>query len=211
MSNCLLPPWTCPWNSPGYSTGVSSLSLLQGIFPTHGSDPGLPHCRQILYCLSHKGSPRTLEWVAYPFSRGSSPPRNRTGVSHIAGRFFNNWAIREETETCSRILVWEIPWTEEPGGWQSTGSQSQPGLNGKTTDNMYMFGNNSSSLWHLLIKKWISDSRGSTADTPPSSDPAPPGVVWGQPRCQGRPFGPAQVCRVRACMIGVRWGGWCAS
>ena len=36
------------------------------IFPTQGSNPGLPHCRQILYQLSHKGSPRILEWVAYP-------------------------------------------------------------------------------------------------------------------------------------------------
>ena len=38
-----------PWNSPGKNTGVDSLSLLQGIFPTQGSNPGLPHCRQILY------------------------------------------------------------------------------------------------------------------------------------------------------------------
>jgi len=65
-----------PWNSPSQNTGVSSLSLLQGIFPTQGLNPGLPHCRQILYQLSHKGSPRTLEWVAYPLSRGSSQPRN---------------------------------------------------------------------------------------------------------------------------------------
>ena len=47
-----------PWNSPGQNIGVSSFSLLQGIFPTQGSNPGLPHCRQILYQLSHKGSPR---------------------------------------------------------------------------------------------------------------------------------------------------------
>ena len=72
-----------------------NLSLLQGIFPTKGSHPGFPHCRQILYQLSHKGNPRTLEWVAYPFSSRSSWPRNRTGVSCIAGRFFTNWAIRE--------------------------------------------------------------------------------------------------------------------
>ena len=43
----------CSQNSLGHSTGVGSLSLLQGIFPTQGSNPGLPHCRQILYCLSH--------------------------------------------------------------------------------------------------------------------------------------------------------------
>jgi len=44
--------------------------LLQRIFPTQGWDPGPPHCRWILYQLSHKGSPRILEWVAYPFSSG---------------------------------------------------------------------------------------------------------------------------------------------
>ena len=74
---------------------MDSLSLLQGIFPTQGLYPGLPHCRQILYQLSHQGSPRILEWVAYPFSSRSSWPRNQTGVSCIAGGFFTNWAIRE--------------------------------------------------------------------------------------------------------------------
>jgi len=48
----------CPWNSPGKNIGVGSHSLLQGIFPTQGSNPGLLHCRQILYHLSHQGSPR---------------------------------------------------------------------------------------------------------------------------------------------------------
>ena len=43
--------------SPGKNTVVGSLSLLHGIFPTQGSNPGLPHCKQILYQLSHKGSP----------------------------------------------------------------------------------------------------------------------------------------------------------
>jgi len=48
----------CPWNSPGQITGVGSRSLLQRIFPTQGLNPGLPDCRQILYQLSHQGSPR---------------------------------------------------------------------------------------------------------------------------------------------------------
>ena len=43
-----------PWNSPGQNTGVGSLSLLQGIFPTQGSNSCLPHCRWILYQLSHR-------------------------------------------------------------------------------------------------------------------------------------------------------------
>ena len=82
-------------NSPGQNTGVCSLSLLQRIFPAQGLNPGFPHCRWILYQLSHKGSPRILEWVAYPFSSGSFLPRNQTGVSCIARRFFPKWALRE--------------------------------------------------------------------------------------------------------------------
>ena len=86
---------SCLTLHPGQNTGVGSLFLLQGIFPTQGSNPGCPHCRQILYQLSHKGSPRIKEWVAYLFSPGSSQPRNWTRVSCTAGRFFTNWAIRE--------------------------------------------------------------------------------------------------------------------
>ena len=53
-----------PWNSPGQNTGVGSLSLLQGIFPTQGLNPGLLHCRQILYQLSCKGNQSlTFEWI----------------------------------------------------------------------------------------------------------------------------------------------------
>ena len=75
MSNSLQPRGLYhPWNSPGQNTGVGSLSFLQGIFPTQGSNPDLPHCSQILYQVSHKGSSRILEWVAYPFSSGSSRP-----------------------------------------------------------------------------------------------------------------------------------------
>ena len=87
-----------PWSSPGQNTGVGSPSLLQGIFPIQGLNWGLPHCRWILYQLSQQGSPRILEWVAYPFSRGSFWPRNRTRVSYIAGRFFTSWATREAHE-----------------------------------------------------------------------------------------------------------------
>ena len=60
------------WNSPGQNTGVGSHSLLQRIFPTQGLNPSIPHCGRILYQLSYQGSPRILEWVAYPFSNESS-------------------------------------------------------------------------------------------------------------------------------------------
>ena len=94
-----------------FFTGVGSHSLLQGIFPSQGSKPALPHCRQILYHLSYMEDPkvaqscptlcntmgyrvhgtlqaRILEWVAIPFSRGSSQPRDQTWVSCDASRFF---------------------------------------------------------------------------------------------------------------------------
>ena len=95
LSWSVVPSSSVHGDSLGKNTGVGCRDLLQGIFPTQGSNPGLPHCRPILYQLSHKGSPRILEWVAYPFSSGYSQPRNQTGVSCIAGRFFINWAIRE--------------------------------------------------------------------------------------------------------------------
>ena len=75
---------------------VCSLSLLQGIFSTQGSNPCLPHCGLILYQMSHKGSPRMLEWVTYSFSRASSQPRNRTWVSSIVGRFFTKFSLPTE-------------------------------------------------------------------------------------------------------------------
>ena len=98
-----------PWNSPGQNTGVGNLSLLRRIFPTQGSNTGLPHCRQILYQLNHQGSPRRPEWVAYPFSSGSSRPRNWTGISSTAGWFFTNWAMGESLEeftTGTESQIW---------------------------------------------------------------------------------------------------------
>ena len=125
-----------PRNSPGQNTGAGSLSLLRGIFLTQGSNPVLPHCRRILYQLSHKRNPTRLEWVAYPFSSWSSWPRNQTGVSCIAGRFFTNWAIREahpRTNTVFQLgesdqlhqtflLVWENQ-HQRPGNWVSSMEQ----------------------------------------------------------------------------------------
>ena len=63
-----------PWNSPGQNTGVGSCSLLQGIFPIQGSNPGIPHCRQILYQLEPPGKPKNtgvgslslLQWSSHP-------------------------------------------------------------------------------------------------------------------------------------------------
>ena len=89
-------PMDCsPRNYPDQNTEVGSISLLQGIMLTQELNWDLLHCRWIIYQLSHKGRLRILEWVAYPFSRGSSQPRNWTGVSCIAGIFSTNWTFRE--------------------------------------------------------------------------------------------------------------------
>ena len=88
--DCSLPGSSVRGDSPGKNTGVRCHALLQGIFPSQGSNPGLLHCRQILYHLSHQGSPRILEWAAYPFSRESSRPRNQIRVSCIEGGFFTS-------------------------------------------------------------------------------------------------------------------------
>ena len=90
---CLCPPRVCfpgpgevpiwaTWfarmaHTPGQYTGVGCHALLQGIFPTKGSNPGLPHCRWSLYRLSHQGSPRILDWVAMPSFGESSRPRDQ--------------------------------------------------------------------------------------------------------------------------------------
>ena len=132
--------WKIPWtvqdwitfvipglyrNSPGQNTGVGSLSVLQGIFPTQGLNPGLLHCRQVLYQPSHKGSPKILEWVAYSFSSRSSQPRNRTGVSCITSRFFTNWAMKERQLKSIELLkgfsiafspgMWFFPYSNTDG------------------------------------------------------------------------------------------------
>ena len=90
-----------------------------GDLEAKGSNPGLPQCRQILYCLSHQGSP-ILEWVAKPFSKGSSQSRDRTQVSCIAGRFFTIWATRKVHEYQSGYPV------SSPGDLTNPGTKSGP-------------------------------------------------------------------------------------
>ena len=126
-----------PWNCPGQNTGVGSLSFLQGIFPTQRSNPGLLHCRRILYQLSHKGSPRILEWVAYhspedlldpgielgspalqedslPTELSGEPPAGKESTCN-AGDLGSipGWEdpLEKGTATHSSILAWTIPWT----------------------------------------------------------------------------------------------------
>ena len=92
---CSPPGSSVHGDSPSKNTGVDCQTLLQGIFPTQESNPGLPHCRWVLYCLSHQGSQWLLQWIAYPFFLGSSRPRNWTGVSCVAGGLFTSWATKQ--------------------------------------------------------------------------------------------------------------------
>ena len=93
--DCSPPGSSAHGASPGKNTGVGCHDCLQGIFPTWSTNPGLTHCRWILDRLSHQESLRILEWAAYPFSRGSSQPRNQSRVSCISGEFSTSWATRE--------------------------------------------------------------------------------------------------------------------
>ena len=77
--DCSSPGPSVHGDSPGKNTAVGCHTLPQGIFPTQGWNTGLLHCRRILYQLSHQGSPQILEWVAYPFSRGTSDPGIKLG------------------------------------------------------------------------------------------------------------------------------------
>ena len=114
----------------------------RGLFPTLGSNPGLSHCRHIHYQLSHKGSPRILEWVAYPLPDPGIEPRSpalqvdslptelwrkptgkeltckNAGDRKRLG--FDSWVgkipWRRAWTTCSSILTWRVPQTGEPGG-----------------------------------------------------------------------------------------------
>ena len=93
---------------------MGSLSLLQGIFPTQGSNPGLLHCRQILLPAEPQGKPKNTGVDLYPFSSRSSQPRNQTGVSCIAGGFFTNRTTREALELALKLL-YSVTFLMKPG------------------------------------------------------------------------------------------------
>ena len=117
MANSLQPhELYSPWNSPGQNTGVGSLSLLQVIFPTQGSNPGHSHCRQILYQLTHQGSPkRSALEAAIRITRGRQTEEeqyHRTFLmllfSHSRNQLFATpWAAADQASlslTVSRSL-----------------------------------------------------------------------------------------------------------
>ena len=100
---------SCKSKNPTIAHGILQARILEweyspGDLPNPGIEPSIPYYRWILYQLSHKGSPRMLEWVAYPFSSGSSWPRNQIWAC-IAGGFFTNWAMREAPERIFQFLL----------------------------------------------------------------------------------------------------------
>ena len=81
--DCSLPSSSVHKDFPGKNTGVGCHALLQRMLPTQRSNPGLPHCRQILYQLSHQGSPRILEWVSLTLLQGIFPTQElNQGLLH---------------------------------------------------------------------------------------------------------------------------------
>ena len=114
-------------DSPGKNTGVGCHALLQGIFPTQGSNPGLPHCRRILYHMSHQETPWILEWVANPFSRGSSWPRNWTRVNWrqiLYQLSYQRSPMKTyvQAKTCKQILI--AHYSLIPKRWKQSNSPS---------------------------------------------------------------------------------------
>ena len=104
MSNSLRPHGLqparslCPWNSPVNNTGVGCHSLLQGVFLTQESNLGLSHCRQILYHLSHQGSPKG--W------RGVNEESGISGYKLLYIKYqINHRILWYSTETCIQYPI----------------------------------------------------------------------------------------------------------
>ena len=117
----------CAWDSPGKNTGVGCHALLQGIFPTQGSIPGLLHCRWILHHLSHQGS--LVGWIhsiKSPFLLGRNPTGCVVGSSTALltpwpqGASLIAQSVRIRLQ-CRRpgfnSWIRKIPWRRE---WQPT-------------------------------------------------------------------------------------------
>ena len=93
-----------PWGSPGKNTGVGSHSLLQGIFPTQGLNSSLLHYRQILYCLSHQGSPITLLLISNNIL--PSPPYITALIQILRGTFLINQSIINQKKEVKKANIW---------------------------------------------------------------------------------------------------------
>ena len=100
-----------PWNFPGQNSGVGSLSLLQGIFPSQGLNLGLPHCGWIRYQLRHRGSPRILEWGGLPIPSPVDLPNPgiEPGLLHCRWILCQlNYQRSMPTPNCGSVRVWKM-------------------------------------------------------------------------------------------------------
>ena len=111
-----------------------------GDLPNPRIPPRYPSLQpDFLTCLSHQGSPRILEWGAYPFSRASSRPRNRTRVSCLVGRFFPRWVTREAPTNqgcCHNIRephFWAWMGCNEGGFWDESWKTARTQMVGERT------------------------------------------------------------------------------
>ena len=100
----------CPWDFPGNSTGVDCHFLLQGIFPTQGSNPGLPHCRQTLYHLSHQGSITTqsggITTQSFQFSKQYSQFLAMTLFYNLSKHTEQVFCGETKSSTSSFLFTW---------------------------------------------------------------------------------------------------------
>ena len=125
-----------PWDFLGKSTRVGCHFLLQGIFLTQGSNPGLPLCRQTLYRLSHQGRrPRFNSWVRkirwrrdrlptpvfLGFPCGSDSKESTCNVGDLGSIPGLEGPLEKGKATNSSILAWRIPWTVYSVGLQRVG------------------------------------------------------------------------------------------
>ena len=123
-SVCLFNPMDCsittflhPWDFPGKNTGVGCHFLLQEVFPTQGLNPGLPHCRQMPYCLSHQGALR----VAPPDGHGGNDrgtPRHAPPRLSWDGRVWGRWEAPPNS-----------PWARPPRPQGGRATPTQGSLN----------------------------------------------------------------------------------
>ena len=132
--DCSPPDSSVHGDSPGKNTGVGCHALLQGIFPTQGSNPGLLHCRWILYQLSHKGSP---EPANLPLERYASPfPRPQRG--HPLPGVLPDEGSPSQVSPC----LWNVPLCLRSRPWSPQGPAGRGHSQGKlpgSTDSLSLF------------------------------------------------------------------------
>ena len=93
--DCRPPGSSVPGDFPGKNTGVGCHGLLQGFFPTQGSNPGLPHCRRVLYHLSHQGSRLNHKTLPQSYTGCDQPP-SLLLLSLLRERDANPWVLHTE-------------------------------------------------------------------------------------------------------------------